>query len=176
MPDSGDRGEQEPPSLRRIQTYVPGFKGYSHTDDMRDADRMLRMRMSQMITMARRLIEEARASLEEADLLTEREPVDSTLNALKRIATEIGYTDSGYSWSSSGGEITGEDVDRLYEHDAELLDQIATLLTVVSDLKDAATSYDISSFDKNTGDIITRLAFIEDLFRKRLQILSRSGL
>jgi hypothetical protein len=168
-------GEDEKAPLKKIQNYVPGFRGYTQEDDIRDADRMLRMLMSQKILLARKSLEESHQILEEKMLFSQIDSIDFLLNALKRIASEIGYADSGMSWLASDSEMLGEDFERLYEYDAQLLDHVTTVLRVAEDLRMCAGSSDLPSISKNAIDIRSRLSIIEDLFRKRMLILNRQG-
>jgi len=43
MPDIRERVEEDKGILKKIQSFIPGFRGYRRKEDLRDADRMLRM-------------------------------------------------------------------------------------------------------------------------------------
>ena len=93
MSDAGeDIGEDQPP-LKKVQRYIPGFRGYLQKDDVRDANRMLRMQLSQKISVARKNLEGAKASIEEKGLIVDASQIESALNSLKRMSSEIGYAD-----------------------------------------------------------------------------------
>lgn len=175
MPETEeDIGEDQAP-LKKVQRYIPGFRGYLQKDDVRDADRMLRMQLSQKISVARKNLEGAKASIEEKGLISDASQIESALNSLKRISSEIGYADSGYSWMASDSNPIEDDVERIYDYDAALLDQMTLLQGISSELSAAASDSDIATLDRDSADIRTRLAFIEELFRKRMAVMNRTG-
>jgi len=169
-----DIGEDQAP-LKKVQRYIPGFRGYLQKDDVRDADRMLRMQLSQKISVARKNLEGAKASIEEKGLISDASQIESALNSLKRMSSEIGYADSGYSWMASDSNPIEDDVERIYDYDAALLDQMTLLQGISSELSAAASDSDIATLDRDSADIRTRLAFIEELFRKRMAVMNRTG-
>jgi len=175
MPETEeDIGEDQAP-LKKVQRYIPGFRGYLQKDDVRDADRMLRMQLSQKISVARKNLEGAKASIEEKGLISDASQIESALNSLKRMSSEIGYADSGYSWMASDSNPIEDDVERIYDYDAALLDQMTLLQGISSELSAAASDSDIATLDRDSADIRTRLAFIEELFRKRMAVMNRTG-
>jgi hypothetical protein len=170
----GNIGEDQPP-LKKVQRYIPGFRGYLQKDDIRDADRMLRMQLSQKISVARKNLEEAKASIEEKGLMVDILQIESALSSLKRMSSEIGYADSGYSWMASDSNPIEDEVERIYDCDAGLLDQITMLQGISSEFSSAASDSDVATLERDSADIHMRLAYIEDLFRKRMAVMNRSG-
>jgi hypothetical protein len=136
MPKMEENIDEDQVPLKKVQRYIPGFRGYLQKDDIRDADRMLRMQLSQKISVARKNLEGAKASIEEKGLMVDTSQIESALNSLKRMSSEIGYADSGYSWMASDS--------------------------------------DMATLDRDSADIRTRLAFIEELFRKRMAVMNRT--
>jgi hypothetical protein len=175
MPDTGEDIGEDPPPLKKVQRYIPGFRGYLQKDDVRDADRMLRMQLSQKISVARKNLEGAKASIEEKDLIVDISLIESALNSLKRMSSEIGYADSGYSWMASNSNPAEDAVERIYDYDAGLLDQITLLQGISSELSSAASDSDVATLERDSADIHTRLAYIEDLFIKRMAVMNRTG-
>jgi len=170
----GERTDEDQPPIKKVQRYIPGFRGYLQKDEMRDADRMLRMQLSQKISIARRNLEEAMAAVREKGLVVEISRIESALNSLKRISSEIGYADTGYSWMASDSEIVQDDVEKLYEYDAGLLEQMTLILGVSSEFRSAALDSDLATLERDSSDIHTRLAFVEDLIRKRISTMNRT--
>ncbi len=165
--------DEEKTSLRKVQRYIPGFRGYSLREEMRDADRMLRMQLSQKIVIARRHLEAAARRIAEKGIMIDEARIQSALVSLRRISAEFGYADSAYSWMTEEGGFEGDEVNRLYEIEAELLDQMTLLLGVASELDAASDDSDISTIDRDSLDVQTRITFIEDLFRRRMSILGK---
>jgi hypothetical protein len=91
------------------------------------------------------------------------------------MSSEIGYADSGYSWMASNSNPVEDDVERIYDYDAGLLDQITLLQGISSELSSAAFDSDVATLERDSADIRTRLAYIEGLFRKRMGVMNRTG-
>src|SRR4030066_176911 len=60
MPDIRDRMEEDKGILKKIQSFIPGFSGYRKREDLRDADKMLRMQLAAKLGMQRKGLEECR--------------------------------------------------------------------------------------------------------------------
>jgi hypothetical protein len=174
MSEAGKDVDKDQPPLRKVQRYIPGFKGYLPKEDIRDADRMLRMQLSQKISVARNSLEGAKASVEEKGLMVDISQIESAINSLKRMSSEIGYSDSGYSWKTSNSNLVEDEVERVYDYDAGLLDQMTLLQGISSRISAAASDSDVATLDRDSADIHTRLAFIEDIFRKRMAVMNRT--
>jgi hypothetical protein len=175
MSETGEDIDEDQPPLKKVQRYIPGFRGYLQKDDIRDTDRMLRMQLSQKISVARKNIEAAKASIEEKGLVVDISQIESALNSLKRMSSEIGYADCGCSWMASNSYPVEDDIERIYDYDAGLLDQMTLLQGISSELSSAASDSDTATLDRDCADIHTRLAFISDLFRKRMAVMNRTG-
>ncbi|MDH4122659.1 MAG: hypothetical protein OEV21_01025 [Thermoplasmata archaeon] len=167
--------EHERVSLKRIRNYVPGFRGYSNKDDVSDADRMLRLLISQKISLVRKSLDDCKEILENKLLYEDSSAVDFLLSLVKRLATDVGYADSGFQWLASDSEIIGEDLENLYEYDAIIMDQILVVLRSAEEMKIAAADADRPMISKHSIDMRSGLTQIEDLLRKRTLILRRTG-
>lgn len=174
MPETGENIEEDQPPIKKVQRYIPGFRGYLQKDDIRDADRMLRMQLSQKISVARKNLEGAKTSIEEKGLGIDISQIESALSSLKRMSSEIGYADSGYSWMSSDSNPIEDEVERMYDYDVGLLDQLTLLQGISSEVSSAASDSDVATLERDSADIRTRLAYIEDLFRKRMAVMNRT--
>lgn len=173
MPDI-DGKKEDRTSSSQVKTYVPGFSGYSSREDVRDADRMLRMQISQKLTVARRDLEEAGSSLQSAEPGADLSLIVAALNSMKRISADIGYSETSHSFSIDS-EISEEDIGRLVESDAEILNQAAYLLRSSSELNSAAATRDVAAVQKNTSDILSLLSVFEELINRRTLLLNRAG-
>ena len=159
-------GEQNP--LKKVQTYVPDFRGYSRKEDLRDADRMIRMILSQKLLLARKNMEDSMRKLENALLFEDVDSIAFLLNVLKRIESEIAYADSGLSWLASDIGKREEEMERLYEFDAQLLDIATLILKKTDEIKQASFASTRPPLNSAFVDLRTRLTLLEDIFRKRM--------
>lgn len=166
-----ERPEEQHP-LKKVQTYVPDFRGYARKEDLRDADRMIRMILSQKLLLARKNLEESMRRLEDALLYEDVDAVAALLNHLKRIESEIAYAESGLSWLASDITLPEEDLDRLYDYDAQMLDFATLILKRTDEMKQASLGTANLNIKPGIVDIRTRLTMLEDIFRKRMLSLN----
>lgn len=168
MPELGEERIEEQPPLKRIQTYIPDFRGYARKEDLRDADRMIRMILSQKLLLARKNLEESIRKLEDALLFEDIDSISFLLNLLKRIESQIAYADSGLSWLASDIGIAEEEMERLYEFDSQLLDIATLILKKTDEIKQASSANARPIIKSAFVDLRTKLTVLEDIFRKRM--------
>ncbi len=161
--------------LRKIQSYIPGFLGYGSRKSIGDADRLLRFQVSQKLGLARRELNEARASLIDANYYNTLESIDSLLGSLKRLDGAISYAEMGYLGSVADIEIPENELDQLYEHDAQLLIHVGVMLRLASDIKTTAGVGELVALKKHMSDFQAELGIVEAIFMKRMQVVSRQG-
>jgi len=167
-----ERQEEQHP-LKRVQTYIPDFRGYSRKEDLKDADRMIRMILSQKLTLARKNIEDSVRILENALLYEDVDALVSLLSMVKRIESEIAYAESGLSWLASDMSLGEEELERLYEFDAQLLDIATLVLKKSEETKSASSAGNRPNIKSSFVDLRTKLTILEDTFRKRMLSLNR---
>jgi hypothetical protein len=173
MGEFGEEGREGQHPFKRVQTYIPDFRGYSRREDLKDADRMIRMVLSQKLTLARKHLEESVRILENALLYEDMEFLVSLLSALKRIESEVAYAESGFSWLARDISLGEEELERLYELDAQLLDIATLILRKSEETKSASSAGNRPNLKSNFVDMRTKLTMLEDTFRKRMLSLNR---
>jgi hypothetical protein len=159
--------------LRKIQNYVPGFMGYGVSRSIRDADRLLRIQLSQKISLARRELDEAKRALVEHDLLTEMDDIESLSKSLKRIDGEVSYAETGYGGLGDDYGVGDDILDMIYDHDVTLLDGIGILLRHAGDIKSSARLGEVSSLRKHMNDFKARIGVIEEAFIRRMALMGK---
>ena len=68
MPDIRQRVSEDQGVLKKIQMFIPGFRGYRQKEDLRDADRMLRDQLVKKLSLQRKQVEGARRLVKNATI------------------------------------------------------------------------------------------------------------
>lgn len=168
-----DEGQGQEEKLRKVRSYVPGFMGYGSEDNIRDAERLMRIQISQKIALARRELDAARESMLEEGLRAEVDEIDGVINILRRIDGEISYSDAGYGGSDSGLGLSHDEIDNLYEYDARLLDHMGSMLSLASEIRSSAMAGDVPVSLKLLDDLRGELSMVEEMFIRRMGVFGR---
>ena len=170
MADLRERIEDDRGLLKRIQLHVPGFAGYRRREDLRQAENMLRIQMANNLKSARETTEEARELMVEENHYKELDRVGRIINRFRTLEGRVRHAEGGYSGISPAIRIEDDEINRLYEYDASLLDEASALGKETAELKVAAG--DGKGVRKRTKDIRSQLDAFEDTFEKRMLVVS----
>lgn len=172
MPDIRERVEEDRGVLKKIQSVIPGFKGYRRREDLRDADKILRMQLAEKLAAQRRGLEECRGLLMQSYGSKELELIGGLINQLKKVEGLVNHAEMGYSGFAADIQIKEEELDRLYEFDAAMLDHIASIAASVESLKSAIVAADEQTSYRDLANIRARIAAFEDQFNRRMKVIS----
>jgi len=171
MADIRDRVEEDRGILKKIQTYIPGFRGYRRREDLRDADRMLRAQLSQKLGVQRRGLEECRGLLMQSYGSKELDILGGLISQFKKMEGQVAHAETGYSGIAADIEIKESELDRLYEYDASMLDHLASISSSIDTLKNSLRAADEASSYKDMMSIKARITDFEDKFGKRMRAI-----
>ena len=168
-----DKGQDEQNQLRKIRSYVPGFMGYGSEDNIRDAERLMRIQISQKIALARRDLDAARESMLEEGLRAEVDEIDGVINILKRLDGEISYSDAGYAMSNDSLGLSTDEINTLYEYDARLLDHMGSMLRLAGEIRSSTMAGDVPVSLKLVDDLRGELSMVEEMFIRRMSVFGQ---
>lgn len=170
MSDLRDEVDEDRGLLKRIQLHVPGFAGYRRREDIRTADNMLRIQMADMLKAVRSTVEDARQELTESGQYKHLDRMGRVLNRLRSLEGRVRHAEGGYSGISADIRIEEMELNRLYEYDASLLDDVAALGDKTAELRTAAT--DGGEVRPSVREIKELLDRLEDTFQRRIRVVA----
>jgi hypothetical protein len=171
MADIRTRVEEERGILKKIQNFVPGFRGYRRREDLRDADRMLRSQLSQSLGRQRRGLEDCRKLLVQYYGAKELEITGGLISQFKKVEGFVAHAETGYSGLVADINIQEDELNRLYEYDASMIDHITAIASDIEELKGAIAAGDMTAGGKGLADIKRRITDFEDQFNRRLRVI-----
>lgn len=171
MPDIRERVEDERGILKKIQNFVPGFRGYRRREDLRDADRMLRAQLAQSLGRQRRGLEDCRKLLAQDYGSKELEMTGGLISQFKKVEGAVTHAETGYSGLVADINIHEDEMNRLYEYDASMIDHITAIASNIESLKGAIAAGDESVGNKELMDIKGRITDFEDQFNRRMRVI-----
>ncbi|UCE92251.1 MAG: hypothetical protein JSV90_03715 [Methanobacteriota archaeon] len=171
MADTRERIEEDRGLLKKIQTYIPGFKGYRQREDLRDADRMLRTQLAEKLALHRRGLEECRGILAQSQGAKEIGMIGGLISQFKKVEGQVTHAAMGYSGVAADIAVKEEELDRLYEYDTSMLDHMIAMSASIESLKNSLMAADEATSFRDIMNIKARITDFEDKFKARLRAI-----
>ncbi len=171
MSDIRERIEDDRGLLKKIQMFVPGFRGYRIKEDIRDADRMLRNQLADNIGLLCRDIENARGMMPIKFNSKDPEHIGGIINSYKKLESLVQHAEFGYSGIAADIAFKEEELDRLYEFDLKLFEELDVIKKANDCLKNHITSGSSDSIVNEIINIRNLLDNFETEFNRRIDVV-----
>lgn len=120
--DLVDRVRDERSLIKLINLAVPGFRGYRQREDIRQADALLRAHAAREIEAGLSALKAAREKVSRRLDLESMGPLAEAIAQLEGALLEIRHAEQGYADSRSALRVTDEELLRLYEIEARIVE------------------------------------------------------
>jgi len=174
MADIRQRVEEDMGLLKKIQSFVPGFRGYRKREDLRDADRMLRMQLVDRLGRQRKRLEDSRTLITKS---FDSKPLDllgGLISQFKKVEGEVLHAEMGYSGFVADLEVKENELNRLYEFDAGMFADVMSIAASIDALQPALSSQDDGKSIMTLNEMRTKIAEFEDFFNRRMLVITGS--
>lgn len=171
MSDIRERIEEDRGWLKKIQMLVPGFRGYRIKEDIRDADRMLRDQLVDKLVLLREDLENLRRTMPIRFNSKEPEQIGSLISQYKTLESLISHAAFGYSGIAADIAIKEAELDRLYEYDFRMFEDLDILKDANGRVKTTTLSGDSLSAMNEIMNLRDSLNNFEADFKKRLDVI-----
>ena len=133
MPEPRDHAEQRG-FLESILRRIPGFRGYLEKQYRRESDDLQRDWLADRLGRSKRAIDELTRPLADAGQIDLLPQVDRLRGRLDKLIGRIRGAMQGYSGAFDLVQVGEDLLDRVYEHDVDLMDQVDALAESVEKL------------------------------------------
>ncbi|MHA2193833.1 MAG: hypothetical protein ACXAAR_10455, partial [Candidatus Thorarchaeota archaeon] len=116
-----------------ITHYIPGWHGYQEKEERRAADKVLREFMADQLRLVKQDLEKLQTMVVDYNLENTWETFDRMLALTDKVESSIRYADYGYAAWGSKEKIDEKELDKVYEFDATLIDDIGDINDVVEE-------------------------------------------
>ncbi|MDI6885085.1 MAG: hypothetical protein QMD22_01805 [archaeon] len=167
--------EEDRGLLKKLELAIPGFRGYREREDLRIADSLLRAQLADRLKGIGAQVEQCRQDLVKKLELEFLEDAARVVNSMQKTESRVRHAEQGYSGISAGIRIEGEELNRLYEWDLQLLRDIATIKSKVEELQGvilAGNKREVPTLMRAVNNIVQDL---NATFDKRFEIISGVG-
>ncbi|OPY27343.1 MAG: hypothetical protein A4E31_01209 [Methanomassiliicoccales archaeon PtaU1.Bin030] len=171
MADIRQRVKEDQGILKKIQMFVPGFRGYRQREDLRDADRMLRDQLAKKLGAQREEIEEARSLVTKSFKSKELELMGKVINQYKKTEGLVSHSSPGYSGISADIQFKQDEISRLYDYDASMIDGLESMQQAIDAIKAALEAEENQQARKSIAQLRALIENFEDQFKRRIDII-----
>lgn len=172
MTDIRERVEKDRGLLKKIQLAIPGFRGYRKREDLRAADSILRIQIADKLVGVRRVLEDARETMAENADLQNIDKLGGLINKLSTVEGKVRHAEQGYSGISWAIRIKEEELDRLYEYDYGMIQQVQALESSARDVLTSAENEDSSGTAQAVRKMMSSLKEFERIFSERIEVIT----
>jgi len=149
-PDIRQQVKEQSGSLKRLQTLIPGLRGYRKSEDVRISDELLRNQVADRLLQAKGNLEQLRRQIANSADYTNLTLVGSAISQLQQFAGELRHSEQGYSGLAPSISITEQTLNKLYDYDYEFVQSAYDLLNATSSFNyDPSAPNSVSSFLNN---------------------------
>jgi hypothetical protein len=120
--------------IESILRYIPGFKGYLEKEYRRDSDALARDHLADRLQFAKRGINQYQRSLVDAGRLDDLPALERTIAAIDTLINRIKGDVRGYSGFFDFVQIQEDELDRVYQHDMQLITDVEAFVKQVDAL------------------------------------------
>ena len=134
MTDFRKRIRRDENAFQRLLEVIPGFDGYREREIRRTADKLLREQLVTELDRVRHSLADIVAAWSRAGKLDRLTEIDRLSRMMAKARDNIRFADYGYTGFFDAVKIKEEQLDRLYEHDVSLRDQVDGCEVAVQEL------------------------------------------
>jgi len=153
-------------ALETILRYIPGFRGYLEKEYRRDADALQRRWLADQLQQAKRPLDDLGRKWLDQGQLGPMSQIDLLRSRFDQLIGRIRGAMRGYSGFFDLVRVDENVLDRVYQHDASLVEQVAGLCEAMEKLPAEPQT----AADKLAG-ILDQLAGLDRLLTQREEIL-----
>jgi hypothetical protein len=120
--------------IERILRHIPGFRGYLEKEYRRDSDELQRLWLADRLQRAKRAIDDAARPLVDAGQIDLLPQIDRLRGRLDKFIWQLRSAMQGYTGFFDLVRVDEALLDRVYQHDMALMDEVQALAEAIEAL------------------------------------------
>lgn len=164
MGDLRDRVRHDENALQKLADAIPGFAGYHQQEIRRSADKLLRDHLAGQLDQIRQRLFRFQGELRSRGEFKPVTDVDRLGRRLVRARDRVEHAPYGYAGFFDAAKVGVEQLDRLYDYDLAIKENLATIDAAV----EAVTQAPLAQYDETLaklGEAIDELSRMIDRHR-----------
>lgn len=172
MPDIRDKVEEDRGLIKRIQMHIPGYAGYRRREDLRAADKLLRIQIADRLTAIRRDVEGVRGYMTRNYMRDNIEQLGNLILSFQEVEGKLRFSAGGYSGISADIRIEENELEKLYEFDYTMVTALDAISQAVPPIDAAVKANDSNAAATGIGSAKQNLDALDRAFKQRLQVIT----
>ncbi len=168
MPDIRDRVEEDRGLLKRIQMHIPGYAGYRRREDLRAADKLLRIQLADKLVVIRKEVENTRGFMTRNYIRDNIEQLGNLILTFQEVEGKLRFSAGGYSGISADIRIEENELEKLYEYDYTMVTALEAIAQAVPPLDAAVKAKDKNAAATGIDTVRENLDKLQSAFKQRL--------
>ncbi len=166
MSDMRDRIKGDENAFQKLAESIPGFDGYREEEIRRTADKLVREHLVKLLDATRGKLEKMMrdSGTSNLDLTSKLDRIQRRMTALRDRVDHAGY---GYSGFFDAVKIEDEELDRMYDYDMSLMNNIADMDAAVAALQEA----EAADFDASLAQLEAQMDYFEQMLDDRSEVI-----
>lgn len=134
--DSRDKVEMDRSGIKDfLMKIIPGYGGYVEKETRREADKLLRMHLADKLEVEKKKTADIRARMVDDEIILLLDEIDRIDLIFENLVDRLRFTSYGYAGFFDAVKVKEEALDRLYEFDMSLTQDIDAVTAKVDELK-----------------------------------------
>jgi hypothetical protein len=129
------RGAADERLLEKIARVIPGYGGYKDKELRREADKLQRTYLSKRIREEKARLERVNGELGRKLFMDAIGEADRTAKRMEKVMDRIRFASYGYAGFFDLVKVRENELDKIYEYDARLLDDVEKISQSISELE-----------------------------------------
>jgi hypothetical protein len=172
LPDIRDKVEEDRGLLKRIQMHIPGYAGYRRREDLRAADKLLRIQIADRLTAIRKDVENTRGFMTRNYTRDNIEQLGNLILSFQEVEGKLRYSAGGYSGLSADIRIEEGELEKLYEYDYTMVTALDAIAQAVPPMDAAVKAKDKNVAAAGIDTVQNNLNSLHTAFKQRLVIIT----
>lgn len=161
--------------LKKLELAIPGFRGYRKKEDRRVADSLLRKQVADRLKECSRTAEDIRGNLASQMELDMIKDAGDLVNRLDALESKIRHAEQGYTGITPDIRVREEEIERLYEFDYNLIEEVKKLGDLLNNAKESAVMGDMNSLKIHMLAVKSEIGDFNSLFKSRNETITETG-
>jgi len=157
-------GPEEHP-LRQLLKLIPGYKGYRERELRREADKLLRVRLAQRLQDTHKQLTRLEQKLSAQHFFAPLAAMQRLSRQLQHLSDRLEHAPYGYAGFLAAVQINEAELERLYQYDLALTENVERLAASAQALAAAQPT----QWEEALHDLEEQMAAFSDLLEKRRQ-------
>lgn len=166
-----ERVQESEKLLERIMLVLPGFRGYKLREQRREADRIVRNHIYDILEHSRDDLTRSFQILNDSKVAELTEPMNRLIARVDRVAEKVNHASYGYSGFFDSMKIEETELDQMLAYDTQLVDLVRKFSDAVTSFRSDLSQSKLENTRNSQQELEGALANLEVVFDQRKSVI-----